>query len=74
MNVHKLRVSGQDQGLVPAGRYFAKLAHELSAANEKQAARQEKLEAQDRRLEARYRRASASRGATYVQTESHAPM
>jgi hypothetical protein len=74
MNVHKLRVSAQDQGLVPAGRYFEKLAQELRAANESEAARREKLDAQDRRLEARYRKASAARGATFVQTDIHAPM
>jgi hypothetical protein len=74
MHVNKLRVSAQDHGLVPAGRYFAKLAGDLRAANEKEAARQDKLDAQDRRLEARYRRASASRGATFVQMETRAPM
>lgn len=74
MNVTKLRVSGQGQGLVPAGRYFEKLAQDLRAANEADAARQEKLDAQDRRLEARYRKASAARGANYVSSETHAPM
>jgi hypothetical protein len=74
MNVNKLRVSAQDQGLAPVGRYFEKLAQNLRDANAQEEARREKLEAQDRRLEARYRRASAARGANYVSTETHAPM
>lgn len=74
MNVNKLRVSAQHQGLIPAGSYFEKLAQSLRDANAQDAARQDKLDAQDRRLETRYRRASAARGATFVQTDAHAPM
>ncbi len=73
MQVQKLRYGVDDNGLVPAGRYFEKLAKELRAANAREHERQEKLDAQDRRLEARYRRASAARSG-YAHTETHAPM
>ena len=56
MQVQKLRYAAQDNGLVPAGRYFAKLAQSLRDANEQEAARREQREAQERKLEARHRR------------------
>lgn len=72
MHVQKLLVSKDAGGLVPVGRYFEKLAQALREANAQESAQQEKRDAQDRRLEQRYRR--AARGATYVRTETHAPM
>lgn len=74
MRIEKLRGAADDNGLVPAGAYFARLARGLAEANEREAAMREKLDAEDRRLEARYRRASAARSNTFVQTEGHTPM
>jgi hypothetical protein len=59
MLVTKLRISG-DNGLVPAGRYFAQLAENLRANNVRDAAALEKAEAQERRLEMRYRKSAAA--------------
>lgn len=55
MQVTKIRIA-DDNGLVPAGAYFARLAGTLRAANEREAAAQEKAEERERKLEARYRR------------------
>jgi hypothetical protein len=59
MQVVKLRVAN-DNGLVPAGRYFARLAEGLRGANERAAAVLDIYEAQERKLEARHRRKAAS--------------
>ncbi|MFZ2031961.1 MAG: hypothetical protein WAU68_16740 [Vitreimonas sp.] len=59
MQVTKLRVAN-DNGLVPAGRYFAHLAEGLREANERAAAVLDVYEEQERKLETRYRRQSAS--------------
>lgn len=61
MQVTKLRISADDQGLVQAGKYFQRLADGLRRANEIEARRAARLEAQDRRLEARYRRKPAAK-------------
>jgi hypothetical protein len=53
MQVTKLRVAN-DNGLVPAGRYFARLAEGLREANERAAAIVDVYEEQERRLERRY--------------------
>lgn len=66
MQVTKLRANAND-GLVPAGRYFEKLAAGLREENERGARRQRILEAEDRALEALYRRVSASRANTYAE-------
>jgi hypothetical protein len=57
MPVTKIR-SADDNGLVPAGAYFARLADTLSAVNAREAASQE--QAEERKLEARYRRERAA--------------
>lgn len=59
MQVTKIRVADEN-GLVPAGAYFARLAGTLRTANERDAAALEKAEERDRKLEARYRRARAA--------------
>lgn len=64
-------VSADNNGLVPAGRYFAQLARGLEDANERQTVRRAKLDAEDRWLEARYRLASAARGNTFVPGDHH---
>jgi hypothetical protein len=61
MQIAKLRSPAGHDGLAPAGRYFAHLARELAAAQERESVRRETLEAEDRALQARYRRASAAR-------------
>lgn len=53
MQVTKLRT--EDNGLVPAGAYFARLAANLREQNERGAAIVERGENQERKLEARYR-------------------
>jgi len=53
MQVTKLRFAN-DNGLVPAGRYFARLAEGLREANERAAAVVDVYEEQERRLERRY--------------------
>lgn len=53
MQVTKLRVAN-DNGLVPAGRYFAQLAEGLREVNERAAAVVDAYEEQERRLERRY--------------------
>lgn len=65
MHVSKLRIEGN--GLVPAGRYFARLAQSLEDANDRDAERRERLDNEDRRLEARYRRASAARSGAVLE-------
>ena len=52
MQVVKLRVAN-DNGLVPAGRYFARLAEDLRAANARAAAIVDAYEEQQRKLERR---------------------
>ena len=59
MQVTKLRIAN-DNGLVPAGRYFARLAEDLRAANERAAAVLDVYEEQERKLETRSRRKVAS--------------
>lgn len=68
MQVSKFRVADEN-GFVPAGRYFEKLAANLNAANDDVAARREREEARERKLEERYRRASAARANTYAHRE-----
>lgn len=72
MRVEKLRCSADDNGLVPAGQYFAKLARGLEHANARESAHRAALDEEDRRLEARYRRASASRNNTFEDTRAMA--
>lgn len=55
MEAPKLRVAN-DNGLVPAGRYFARLADNFRVANANAAAVVDAYEAQERKLEARLRR------------------
>lgn len=55
MQVTKLR-SANDNGLVPAGRYFARLADNLRSANDRTAAVVDEYEKQERKLEARHRK------------------
>jgi hypothetical protein len=52
MQVTKLRPAN-DNGLVPAGRYFARLAEDLRATNGRAAAVVDAYEAQERKLERR---------------------
>ena len=52
MHVTKLHPAN-DNGLVPAGRYFARLAEGLQAANERAAAVVDAYEEQERALERR---------------------
>jgi len=54
MHINKLRVPSN--GLVPAGRYFAALAHSLEQANTRAAAQRAEVEEEGRDLEALYRR------------------
>jgi hypothetical protein len=72
MQVTKLRVAN-DNGLVPAGRYFARLADNLRASNASAAAVVDEYEAQERKLEARYRRRRAP-AARVRASEHHAPV
>lgn len=72
MQVTKLRASTNDDGLVPAGAYFATLSRKLQDANAREDAIRAKLDAEDRGLEARYRRSSGSRSNTYAREEVHA--
>ncbi len=67
MHVAKLRLPADDRGLVPAGRYFERLASTLRDSNAREAALRKELDAEDRRLEQRYRLSSASRANTHVQ-------
>lgn len=60
MEVTKLRIADEN-GLVPAGAYFEKLALGLRATNAKLADELDREEARERKLEERYRRASAAR-------------
>jgi hypothetical protein len=53
-------------GLVPVGRYFATLSHDLREANAREAKRQALLDQEDRDLEMLYRRSSASRENIYA--------
>ena len=59
MQVAKLRPAN-DNGLVPAGRYFARLAAGLREANARAAAVVDVYEEQERKLEDRCRRKAAS--------------
>jgi len=59
MQVNKIRIA-DDNGLAPAGVYFARLASSLREANARDAAAMEKAEERERKLEARYRRAKAA--------------
>lgn len=59
MQVTKLR-SANDNGLVPAGRYFTRLADGLREANERPAAVVNAYEEQERKLKGRYRWETAS--------------
>ncbi len=70
MQVTKIRIADQN-GLVPAGAYFSRLADNLRAANARDAAALEKAETRERKLEARYRR---TRGAAATRSvyEQHA--
>lgn len=72
MQVTKLSAGNAGNGLIPAGRYFEKLAHALRDENDREAQRQRALDAEDRELESLYRRASATRSNTYV--EAHTMM
>lgn len=74
MQVQKLRGSADDNGLVPAGQYFARLARDLETANARETTMREKLDAEDRRLETRYRRASAARGNAFAREGAGAAM
>jgi len=60
MQVTKLRAAN-DNGLVPAGRYFARLAEGLRNSNERAAAVVDVYEEAERRLENRHPWKSASR-------------
>ena len=53
MHVTKLRIAN-DNGLVPAGRYFSRLAGALREANEHTAAVIDKYEEQERKIQTRY--------------------
>lgn len=68
MHVAKLRIPADDNGLVPAGRYFERLAANLRDSNAREATLRDELDAEDRALEERYRRSSASRGNTYARS------
>jgi len=59
MQVAKLRVAN-DNGLAPAGRYFARIAEGLRAANERAAAVVDIYEEQERMGEARSRKTASS--------------
>jgi hypothetical protein len=59
MQVAKLRPVN-DNGLAPAGRYFARIAKGLREANERAAAVVDIYEEQERELETRSRRKAAS--------------
>ena len=59
MQVTKLRIAN-DNGLVPAGRYFSRLAGALREANERAAAVVDTYEEQERKIQARYRGKAAS--------------
>ena len=60
MHIHKLR-GASDAGLIPAGKYFARLAHNLERANADETARRRTLAGEDHNLETLYRRRSAAR-------------
>ncbi|WP_395647149.1 hypothetical protein [Terricaulis sp.] len=60
MQVTKLRF--EDNGLVPAGHYFARVAAGLRAQNDRGAAIVERGEQSEQKLEARFRRANRSSG------------
>ena len=59
MQVTKLRIAN-DNGLVPAGHYFSRLAGALREANERAAAVVDVYEEQERKLQTRYRGKTAS--------------
>ena len=59
MQVTKLRIAN-DNGLVPAGRYFYRLSEALRKANERAAAVVDTYEAQERKIQARYSGKTAS--------------
>lgn len=59
MHMNKIRIA-DDNGLAPAGIYFARLAGTLREANARDAAAIEKAEERERKLEARYRRDKAA--------------
>ena len=73
MQVTKLRVAN-DNGLVPAGRYFARLADNLRAANERAAAIVDEYEAQERKIEACFRKPTRKAAARTPTQEQHAPL
>lgn len=59
MQVTKLRIAN-DNGLIPAGRYFHRLTEALRKAHENAAAVVDIYEQQERKVEARHRRNTAS--------------
>ena len=59
MQVAKLRVAN-DNGLAPAGRYFARIADELRRANERAAEVVDIYEEQERASEPRRRKTASS--------------
>lgn len=63
MQVTKLRIAN-DNGLVPAGRYFSRLSEALREANERAADVVDIYEQQQRKLQTRHRGASASPAST----------
>ncbi|MCA8885267.1 MAG: hypothetical protein KDA35_01520 [Hyphomonadaceae bacterium] len=73
MQVTKLRDAAGDNGLVPAGQFFAHLAAKLEEANFATALLEAQLDEEDRALEATYRRRSAARD-VYAEREQYAMM
>lgn len=68
MHVTKLRAAN-DNGLVPAGHYFARLADDLRAA-----AIVDEYEAQERKIEACFRKPTHKAAARIATQEQHAPL
>jgi hypothetical protein len=68
MQVTKLRIAN-DNGLVPAGRYFSRLSEALREANERAADVVDIYEAQERKVQARHRGGTASPAPTRVKRQ-----
>jgi hypothetical protein len=68
MQVTKLRIAN-DNGLVPAGRYFSRLSEALREANERAADVVDIYEQQQRKRQTRHRRASASPASTSLKRQ-----
>lgn len=68
MHVTKLRAAN-DNGLVPAGHYFARLTDNLRAA-----AIVDEYEAQERKIEACFRKPTRKAAARTPTQEQHAPL